>query len=113
MLSLYGLPADSPLSVVCVEIFGQITNIFDHINNIQEYDHQHSGKRVKEKLISRIGSDFSTEVAKEMHSSLQKLVDYEDERFIDPLNSQLGFHRILRTSPLTQVPKICCTEDCE
>lgn len=113
MLSLYGLPADSPLSVVCVEIFGQITNIFDHINNIQEYDHQHSGKRVKEKLISRIGSDFSTEVANEMHSSLQKLVDYEDERFIDPLNSQLGFHRILRTSPLTEVPKICCTEDCE
>ena len=29
---------------------------------------------------------------------------------IDPLRSQLGLFRILRTSPLVEVPFVCCTD---
>ena len=38
VLDLYGLPTDTPLSVVCVEIFGQITNIKEQINNLEFVD---------------------------------------------------------------------------
>jgi len=47
MLDLYGLPIDSPLSVVCVEVFGQITNAFEHMddfeNNKEDFVEKNSG----------------------------------------------------------------------
>jgi hypothetical protein len=53
------------------------------------------------------------EVADEFSNSLEEIIDHREPKASDPLNSELGFHRILRTSPLTEVPSICCKSDCE
>jgi hypothetical protein len=122
-LNLYGLPLNSPLSVICVEIFGQITNIFDHINGLREEiklveidkDEEKYAlqKTLRQKLHNTIENELNKKVADAMYLSLQKLEDQSVERNIDPLQSELGLHRILRTSPLTEVPPICCIANCE
>jgi hypothetical protein len=103
MLYLYGLPEDAPLSILCVEVFGQITNIYQHINNVR-------GK--KEALIESISTNYDQALAAGMQQETYKKLDgpIPDVPAIDPLRSQLGNFRILRTSPLTEVPFICCTD---
>jgi len=102
LLYLYGLPEDSPLSVVCVEVFGQITNIGEHINGIHTK---------KEELIDSISTNYDQLLAEGIRQETFRKLDtpFPPKPEIDPLNTQLGFHRILRTSPLTEVPFICCT----
>jgi len=104
MLSLYGLPPDSPLSVVCVEVFGQITNIYRHINDVQS-----KRDELVTSLARNYGQDFAGAVEKETSKTLGDQYS-PDETRTDPLKSQLGWFRILRTSPLTEVPFVCCTE---
>jgi hypothetical protein len=103
LLYLYGLPEDSPLSVLCVEVFGQITNIAEHINDIYQK---------KDELIDSIASNYDQFLAEGMRQEMSKKLDgpMPDTPVTDPLKTQLGYHRILRTSPLTEVPFICCTD---
>jgi hypothetical protein len=103
LLYLYGLPIDSPLSILCVEVFGQITNIAEHINDIFQK---------KEELIESIAVNYDQLLAEGMRNETFKKLDTQlpVKPDTDPLNSQLGYHRILRTSPLTEVPFICCTD---
>ncbi|MBC7887189.1 MAG: hypothetical protein H7Z13_04825 [Ferruginibacter sp.] len=103
LLYLYGLPGDSPLSVLCVEVFGQITNIAEHINDIHQK---------KEELIESIAINYDQFLAEGMRQETYKKLDtqFPVKPPTDPLNTQLGFHRILRTSPLTEVPFVCCTD---
>lgn len=101
LLNLYGLPEDSPLSVICVEVYGQITNAAEHIDQFQ---------RNKDELIEKTSTVFNQAVAKEYERSIADVNDFTEPALADPLNSQLGMHRILRTSPLVEVPFICCTE---
>ena len=104
LLYLYGLPEDSPLSVLTVEVFGQVTNIGEHINNI--------GSKTAE-LEDSIARNYSQELAQGMHDELQSVIKKGTPPAgpdTDPLNSQLGFHRLLRTSPLAEVPFVCCTD---
>ena len=101
MLDLYGLPIDSPLSVVCVEVFGHITNAFEHMDNLQ---------RNKDEFIEKTAVVFDTNLAAHVAKSFHQKDQEPAKQIIDPLNSQLGLFRILRTSPLTEVPFICCTE---
>ncbi|MFA5985455.1 MAG: hypothetical protein WC782_15670 [Methylococcaceae bacterium] len=103
LLELYGLPADSSLSVLCVEVFGHITNIHQHINDIQNK---------KEELINTIASNYDQAFAAGMRSETFKQLKENVAPAVaaaDPLRSQLGLYRILRTSPLTEVPFVCCT----
>ena len=101
MLDLYGLPIDSPLSVVCVEVFGHITNAFEHMDNLQ---------RNQDEFIEKTAVVFDTNLAAHVAKSFHQKDQEPSKQIIDPLNSQLGLFRILRTSPLTEVPFICCTE---
>jgi hypothetical protein len=103
LLYLYGLPGDSPLSIVCVEVFGQITNIAEHINDIRQK---------KDELIESISTNYDQFLAEGMRQETFKKLDtqFPNKPPTDPLNAQLGFHRILRTSPLTEVPFVCCTD---
>ena len=98
MLALYGLPADSSLSVLCVEVFGQISNISEHMDNF---------KRNKDEFVTKTSVVFNAGIAHELNSNLKKVQSPPAPSPIDPLNSQLGMYRILRTSPLTEVPFIC------
>ena len=101
MLRLYGLPINSSLSVICVEVFGQITNAFEHIDN---FDNN------KDAIVEEASQVFNYNVANELNRTLKKVVPPPASGSIDPLNSQLGLFRILRTSPLTEVPFICTSE---
>lgn len=84
-----GLPEDSPLSVLIVEVFGNITNIHDHLS---EYRNA-AGSAVSERM---------TEGLKAKRAEVNLMSD------IRPLSKGLGHFRILRTSPLTKVPFVCC-----
>jgi hypothetical protein len=99
-LNLYGLPVNSPLSVICVEVFGHITNAFEHMDNFN---------RNKEDFVDKVSVVFNPDLASELKSNLEKVQSPTGIKEIDPMNSQLGMFRILRTSPLTVVPYICTT----
>lgn len=86
-----GLPEDSSLSVVVVEVFGSITNIRQHLNSFN----------FRTQTIE--DEDFREEVRETMS---RIPVDTSDNR--DQLGNSLGNFRILRTSPLTKVPFVCC-----
>jgi hypothetical protein len=102
MLELYGLPVDSPLSVLCVETLPVIKNIFDHVSRMDNDD-------VNERYRSKMNVDGTpgTGHAKEYYAAREKLdLISEGPR---PLSDDLGHYRILRTSPLEEVPFVCCT----
>ncbi len=98
LLDLYGLPRDSSLSVLCVEVFGHITNAFEHIDNFRN---NVAG------LVDKTALVFNQEVASQLGNNLRDVQNPPPKAPIDPLNSQLGMFRILRTSPLVEVPFIC------
>lgn len=91
-LNIFGLPEDSPLSVLIVEVFGNITNIFDHIDLIGLA--RDSATPEMEKMMAAAGRGQKPEV--------------NANSVTRPLSRSLGHYRILRTSPLTKVPFICC-----
>ena len=89
LLKQLGLPEDAPLSILVVEVFGNITSIFDHIYYLSD-----------EQLSALAGSDNTQQIA-------NTLLDRR-RRNRQALNEELGNYRILRTSPLTEVPFVCC-----
>jgi len=134
VLDLYGLPSDTPLSVVGVEIFGQITNIKEQINKLDfaettETVHgdavssvQSSTRRIikngvlvnsennYDELVDQMKNGYGIDLpekkwAKEVYDKIQP------NPITSPLSDNLGRYRILRTSPLTEVPFVCCTSE--
>ena len=101
ILDRYGLPLDSPLSVVCVEVFGQITNAFEHMDDFENN---------REQFVEKTAVVFDQGIASQVANNLKEVQDPQVNNTNDPLNSQLGLFRILRTSPLTEVPFICSTQ---
>ncbi|MDO9376545.1 MAG: hypothetical protein Q7T76_19120 [Ferruginibacter sp.] len=132
ILDLYGLPADAALSVVCVEVFGQITNIREQINNLDFSDTSENlpgtlkrvgatRRIIKDnvlvnsennygELVEQISNEYGVELPE------KKITEAHYNRIKPkpmsrPLSDNLGRYRILRTSPLTEVPFVCCTEE--
>ncbi|WP_147392262.1 hypothetical protein [Algoriphagus lacus] len=86
-----GLPEDSPLSVLVVEVFGNITNLAQHLNRIRPRNTN--------------GQNNEAMLAVHRMMSSTGMVATEDR--VD-LGNNLGNFRILRTSPLTKSPFVCC-----
>ncbi len=106
LLAMYGLPTDSALSVLCVEMLPTITNIYDHINEFGES---------KSSAIANNVASFHPDAHAELKEASSRFSDNELTAMMyiqqpKPLSDQLGEHRILRTSPLTEVPFVCCTD---
>ncbi|WP_026898278.1 hypothetical protein [Daejeonella oryzae] len=113
-LRLYGLPEDCSLSVLCVEFFGNINSIYDQISDLPTN---------REELINNIAVHFDKDAAFKMNHDLpsgsglegnnKEMLNKRREEIDqqNPVTSDLGKFRILRTSPLTEVPFVCCTED--
>ncbi len=102
ILELFGLPLDVSLSVLCVEMLPHITNIYEHINSL-------NNQKTKTNLGKVINTDnLPNEEEISYRSSLNNLSAVLND--VKPLSDQLGEFRILRTSPLTEVPYVCCTE---
>ncbi len=89
LLQQLGLPEDAPLSVLVVEVFGNITSIFDHFLPLSD---------------ERLAAASSQRATKDMAATL---LDRRN-RSGRALGDELGNYRILRTSPLTEVPFVCC-----
>lgn len=87
LLSL-GLPADSPLSVITVEM----------MPTLQALRVQPSSRAASTNLAAGFVAD---------QAGFGQSVAYEEGE-IRPLSDALGHYRILRTSPLTPVPAVCC-----
>lgn len=98
-LNLFGLPLDSPLSVLVVEVLPTITNILDHFS-IERED-------VNAKIRDILRSDIpAARQAAELSAVRRRQADFVQGP--SPVSDQLGHHRIMRTSPLTEVPFVCC-----
>jgi hypothetical protein len=101
LLQLYGLPDNTSLSVLVVEILPTISSIYEHITNLGQ-------PNVREQFRShfRVTQMPSAEQLQARTTQLRQLQDFQ--RTPSPLAEGLGNSRILRTSPLTEVPFICC-----
>ena len=132
VLDLYGLPTDTPLSVICVEVFGQITNIKEQINKLEftETTENVHGTLINKSNTRRIIKDGVLvnsennygELANQMRNeygvelppkgeALEAFNRIKPRPITQPLSDNLGRYRILRTSPLAEVPFVCCTEE--
>ena len=92
-----GLPLDASLSVLCVEMMPTL------------------GALVVPAAagVATVNSDLSTNVLGERSGSGRgTAAGFQSEDFAQPLTDALGNFRILRTSPLTSVPGVCCA-DCK
>jgi hypothetical protein len=100
LLQLYGLPSDLPLSVLVVEMLPTITNIYEHISGLEN---QPALNTLRDRL--QMADLPGQGVIKEKMAQMSRALDNEPGP--DPLSDELGQHRILRTSPLTETPSIC------
>ena len=89
LLKQLGLPEDAALSVLVVEVFGNITSIFDQFFSLTD-----------EQLTALQNNDSTQLIASTLLDRRRKNRQ--------ALNEELGNYRILRTSPLTEVPFVCC-----
>jgi hypothetical protein len=92
LLKNYGLTADSPLSVLCVEVLPHITNVRDHVSSLHKNE-------VREGMRTVMGGVPAMEDA-----ATKASISFDEPR---PMTNDLGNYRILRTSPLTKVPYVC------
>jgi hypothetical protein len=104
LLDLYGLPLDSSLSVLCVEMLPTITNLTEHVTNLPKAGVINNLRKIVP-LESLLSEGQLKELSVRMNSP--QAFSVVERR---PLSDQLGHYRILRTSPLTQVPFVCSTE---
>ncbi len=91
LLEAYGLPHDLSLSVLCVEVFSNITNEQEYRTRTMRND-------------DRMNMDEHHEASREFGEFSEVSIQTK------PLSNNLGNYRILRTSPLVEVPFVCCTE---
>ncbi len=100
LLQIFGLPEDSALSVLVVEILPTITNIFEAVSGLGD-----AAKNAELRQNLQIRSAPTAGDALQQQKQMSRVSDYLPQS--DPLGSELGNHRILRTSPLTEVPPAC------
>ena len=113
LLRRFGLPEDSSLSVVCVEMLPVVFSLLQ-----RETDSFKSGKTrnvkagttMNQALMNHIEARFSIREFSEKEADEQVLYNNAAANYIKPLSDQLGNYRILRTSPFTAVPAVCCTD---
>lgn len=100
LLAAFGLPNDSPLSVLVVEFLPVITSIYEAVSALDK-EQVNVGVRA---------SSAHREVPSTTAAALQlaQLQDRQDLHSRSPASDDLGQRRILRTSPLTEVPFVCC-----
>lgn len=105
MLVNYGLPEDAPLSVLVVETFGNITNSKEMFTSPRETFAKNIYFEPGSVLATFI-ADQPTQTTNAAPKEMVAQMMVPDVR--KPLSNNLGNYRILRTSPLTEVPFVCC-----
>ena len=98
LLANLGLPLGSPLSVLVVETLPQITNIFEHVSRLDTP----LVASASENLVAAGGQAGLAQGA-----TRAMAMQAADIRTPSPVSDELGHHRLLRTSPLVEVPAVC------
>ncbi len=130
MLQQYGLPADSNLSVLAVEMlptYDKFASPFNRGNDLGAFAHNEFNNRGMVNLEEgmeiqhfKARLNFTASAAgikqQQLEDDLQNRIEEafidqaQKEEMLRPLTEQLGSERILRTSTLVAVPPVCCTE---
>jgi hypothetical protein len=112
MLKNHGLPADSNLSILCVEMMPTTDHFL--MNN-----HEHGNFAVLQNIR---GADSLPSTAAGQALNMLRGISFNlgqtaaqagpnpEELAGRPLSDDLGHYRILRTSTLASVPEVCCLE---
>ena len=100
LLASLGLPQDSALSVLVVETLPQVTNIFEHISRLEK-------PGIAQAASHLVGEEQQDEFKQRIHATEDFSFQNVDIKKPSPVSDELGHHRLLRTSPLTEVPDIC------
>ena len=100
LLANLGLPLGSPLSVLVVETLPQITNLREHVSHLDK-------SRVAAAAAGLVGDDRARFVEESFDTDGHVRMAAAHFDTSSPVSDELGHHRLLRTSPLTQVPEIC------
>ena len=129
ILAMYGLPADSPLSVLCVEMMPGHNNFSLNRDQVKKYSLQpNNTNNLQGRIFNQV---LSADSVHQYLQNVSQLIEHtriqnyqrQDADFTNddiytgandangprPLTSDLGNYRILRTSTLVAVPEICCT----
>ncbi len=117
LLALYGLPLDSALSALCVEMMPGYDNFFanpQYYANSPLYARDNFASNPgllsaqSFKNIIEVSNNAINQTRAQVYASSDAELDvYENGP--RPLTSDLGNYRILRTSLLVAVPEVCCT----
>jgi hypothetical protein len=97
MLASLGLPLDSSLSVLCVEMMPTMAALID--NEFRMANTKVSSGLFASVFAERAGTPAASTISTVGADSATR-----------PLSDGLGHYRILRTSPLTAITDICCTD---
>lgn len=133
ILEDYGLPVDSALSVLVVEMLPTYGKFFarpdfrgmnntvafnrstatTNIVNLQEgMAVQHFKSSLRDVGRASAAKQQQLEAQRQLRLEEGIIAQADKEESVRPLTEQLGSERILRTSTLVPVPEICCT-DCD
>lgn len=114
LLKNYGLPAESQLSVLCVEMMPTT----DHFTMVNDGHHgavlAHALNQDNEANLSFLSAQrarqFLQLTAYNLQSTQTRAGHTPEELSARPLSDDLGYYRILRTSTLVAVPEVCCVD---
>ena len=111
-LKKHGLPADSHLSVLCVEMMPTA----DHFL-VTEHDRGnfavHNNIRGADALLSTPPGqaiNMLRRLALNLQATQTQAGQVPEEWIGKPLSDDLGHYRILRTSTLSSIPEVCCVD---
>ncbi len=114
LLKNYGLPAESELSVLCVEMMPTA----DHFTMATDWHRVdvlgHALNQNNQGDLSFLSADrarlFLNLTAHNLKTTQIRAGHTPEELSARPLSDDLGYYRILRTSTLTAVPEVCCVD---
>jgi hypothetical protein len=79
--------------------------LYDHVNDLNDGEVQNNFKRTLTSENFPLDSRIKEELAAKKIA--MQSINLNEAK---PLSNKLGHYRILRTSPLTEVPFMCCEE---
>jgi hypothetical protein len=100
VLALMGLPASSSLSVICVEMMPRPETYISMASSLGNNQSLYTSATFGQPTNAATGNTQLTGAATAAAVAINNN---------NPLGNELGQFRILRTSPLTPVPFVCCT----
>lgn len=105
LLKQFGLPADSALSVLCVEMMPTAEHFMMHL----EFAEQHISMAARIQNPEQAQA-FLRQTNFGIQRTAQMAQAVPEEYLARPLSDDLGYYRMMRTSTLVAVPEVCCVD---